>query len=106
MQHINRTDVPFEQIVANIKLIGKNRPIVIQSMFALVDRHPPTAEQIDAFSQRLIELRDAGAKIKLVQVYSPNRPCPHPGVEHLPLRNLSLIAQTVRQATNLKVEVY
>jgi len=106
LEHINRTDVPFERILANIKLVGRDRPIVIQSMFALVDRHPPTGEQIDAFSQRLVELRNAGAKITLVQIYSPNRPCPHPGVEHLPLRNLSLIAQAVRQATGLKVEVY
>ena len=58
------------------------------------------------FAQRLLELKNDGAQISLVQIYSATRPTARSVCSHLPLRTLSRIAQTVRQATGLKAEVF
>ena len=66
----------------------------------------PSASEIEAYVQRLRELKDAGAQIPLVQIYSATRPTPHSECGHLPLRTLSHIAQRVREASGLKAEVF
>ena len=60
----------------------------------------------DLFIQRLRELKESGAQIPLVQIYSATRPTAHSECSHLPLRNLSAIAQRVREATGLEAEVF
>jgi hypothetical protein len=66
----------------------------------------PPASEIEAYIQRLHELKGAGAQIPLVQIYSATRPTPHSECGHLPLRTLSHIAQRVREVTGLKAEVF
>jgi hypothetical protein len=51
-------------------------------------------------------LRDDGARIELVQIYSATRPTARSGCRHLPLKVLSGIAHQVREQTGLRVEVY
>jgi wyosine [tRNA(Phe)-imidazoG37] synthetase (radical SAM superfamily) len=98
--------VPLEKILANILLIGKQRPIIIQSLFASINGQEPPAEEIEEFAMRLRELKEGGAQISLVQVYSANRPVPQHSCGHLPLRSLSRIAQVVRLVSGLRAEVY
>ena len=52
------------------------------------------------------ELKQAGAQIALVQIYSATRPTLHSECGHLPLKVLSNIVHTVRQTTGLKAEVF
>jgi wyosine [tRNA(Phe)-imidazoG37] synthetase (radical SAM superfamily) len=106
MNRVNRTDVALEIILANILLIARERPVVIQSLFPSINGEAPPLAEIDAYVQRLKELKAAGAQIPLVQVYSATRPTPHSECGHLPLRALSAIAQRVREATGLKAEVF
>ena len=47
---------------------------------------PP--EEIDQYIQRLRELKDAGAMISLVQIYSATRPTAHSECGHLPLQSV------------------
>ena len=54
----------------------------------------------------LKSLKEAGAQISSVQIYSANRPTPHSECSHLPLRTLSNIAKRVREAAGLKAEVF
>jgi hypothetical protein len=54
----------------------------------------------------LKELKAGGAQISLVQIYSAARPGVNSEWGHLPLRVLSQIAQTVRQTTGLRAEVF
>ncbi len=63
-------------------------------------------EEIEQYALRLVELQRAGAQISLVQIYSATRPSPNSESGHLPLKALSRIAQTVRQATGLAAEVF
>jgi wyosine [tRNA(Phe)-imidazoG37] synthetase (radical SAM superfamily) len=106
MQRVNGTDVPLEKILANILFVSRQRPVVIQSLFPMLDGQPPSSEEIEAFSQRLKALTQSGGHISLVQIYSATRPQAHPRCGHLTLRQLSQIAQAVRAITGLKVEVF
>jgi len=103
---INRSDIPLEQVLNNIQLIGKQRPVVIQSLFPLYNGAAPAWEEIESYSARLEQLKSEGTKISLVQIYSANRPPHSPLSDHLPLRTLSKIAQHVRERTGLNVEVF
>lgn len=103
---INRTPVPYEKILHNILLLGRQRPVVIQSLFVAVDGEDPPARQIEQYAQRLKELKQNGAQIALVQVYSATRPTHQPACSHLPLKSLSRISQIVRCAAEVPVEVF
>ena len=106
MKQVNRTAVPLEKVLANILLIGRQRPVIIQSLFPMINGQEPPAEEIRQFAQRLRELKECGANISLVQIYSATRPSTHSECGHLPLKSLSDIAQVVRAQTGLTVEVF
>jgi wyosine [tRNA(Phe)-imidazoG37] synthetase (radical SAM superfamily) len=102
---VNRSAVPLEKILSNILLLGRQRPVVIQSLFPAISGEEPPLEEIEAYSHRLRDLKNAGAQISLVQIYSATRPSPNSQSGHLPLKVLSRIAHIVRQTTGLTAEV-
>ena len=106
MDLVNRGNVRIETVMENIVSLGRIRPIVIQSLFPQMYGAKPATEEIDAYLDRLRELKDAGTKIDYVQVYSAHRPAIHPDCGHLPLRDLSAIARRVREETGLRAEVF
>ena len=103
---IDSPDTSFEHVMKNILATGQQRPIVIQSLFPAIDGEGPNAEEIDAYVQRLQSLKQAGAQISLVQVYSAHRVATNPRCSHLPLKSLSDIAKRVREGTGLRAEVF
>lgn len=103
---VNRAEVPLEKILGNILMLGRMRPIVIQSLFPAIGGEEPPLEEIEQYSRRLLELKNAGADISLVQIYSATRPSQNSESGHLPLRVLSRIAHNVRQTTGLRAEVF
>lgn len=108
-EYINTVDRPrvsLDKVLANILALGRQRPVVIQSLFPGINDEEPSLEEIDQFAQRLKELKARGAQISLVQIYSAARPMSHAECGHLPLKVLSHIAQFVRQETGLKAEVF
>ncbi len=106
MNRVNRPDCPLERILANILLVARRRPVVIQTLFPSVCGEAPPASEIEAYVQRLRELKGAGAQISLVQIYSATRRTTQSECGHLSLRLLSSIARSVRDATGLKAEVF
>jgi hypothetical protein len=46
------------------------RPLVIQSLFMRVNGEPPSADELNAFCDRLNEITAAGGMLKLVQIYT------------------------------------
>lgn len=106
---LNKVDRPnghLKKILANILMVGRQRPVIIQSLFPAINGEEPPVEEIEQYARRLHELKVHGAQIPLVQIYSATRPTPHSGCGHLPLKTLSRIAQTVRQIAGLKAEVF
>jgi len=106
VNRVNQSDVPLEKILSNILLTGRQRPIVIQSLFPALNDEEPPLEEIEQYSRRLLELKNAGADISLVQIYSATRPTAGSQCGHLPLKVLSRIAHTVRQTSGLRAEVF
>ena len=106
MERINRPTVLLAKVLANILAVARQRPVVIQSLFPALNGQEPPELEIREYAQRLKELKDAGANIPLVQIYSATRPTPHSECGHLPLRSLARIAQTVRDTTGLRAEVF
>lgn len=106
MELVNRSTVTLEKVLANILATAKQRPVIIQSLFPLLNGAPPAPEEIDQYAHRLRELKEAGARIPLVQIYSATRPTPHSECRHLPLNSLSQIARTVRAIAGLDAEVF
>ncbi len=106
MDRVNRSEVPLGFILNNILALAKKRPVIIQSLFAQVNGLPPATGEIEMFARRLLRMKQAGADIPLVQIYSAHRPAMNSGVAHLPLRALSEIARRVHDVTGLKTEVF
>ena len=106
LNRINGSTASLEKILGNILLVGRQRPVVIQSLFPALNGEEPPACEIEEYALRLKELKEAGATIPLVQIYSATRPAARPECGHLPLKSLSQIAQTVRRVTGLKAEVF
>jgi len=106
MDRVNRTSLSLKKVLANILHIGRERPIVIQSLFPLLKGQEPPPEEIEFYVGHLQKLKSDGAQISLVQVYSAHRPSHHPECGHLPLKSLSRIAQRVREVTGIPAEVF
>lgn len=106
MDKVNRGDITLKKVLANILIIARERPVVIQSLFPLIDGAEPPPEEIEEYVNRLQELKAGGADISMVQIYSAHRPPNRPQFGHLPLRSLSRIARRVREVTGLKAEVF
>ncbi len=106
LNKVNRASVPLEKILSNILLLGRQRPVVIQSLFPAINGEEPPLEEIEQYAHRLLELKKAGAQVALVQIYSATRPSLNSESGHLPLKVLSRIAHTVRQTTGLAAEVF
>lgn len=103
---INGSTDSLEQITFNILMLARERPVVIQSLFPALDGAEPPQFEIELYALRLKHLREQGADIPLVQIYSASRPTARPGCGHLPLSSLSRIAQTVRRVAGLRAEVF
>jgi len=106
MRDINKSPVPLSTIIDNIVALGQWRPVIIQSLFCSLNEAEPEDEEIDLYIQQLLEIRDQGADISEVQIYSIVRPPSHAACGRLSLSQLSLIARRVRSETGLNVEVY
>ncbi|MGA2244827.1 MAG: radical SAM protein [Verrucomicrobiota bacterium] len=107
MKQINRPEhTTLKNVMANILQIGRERPVVIQSLFPMLAGEEPDSEEIEGYVHRLQELVAGGAQISLVQIYSAHRPAQNPSCRHLPLSSLSAIARRVREKTGLRAEVF
>jgi wyosine [tRNA(Phe)-imidazoG37] synthetase (radical SAM superfamily) len=106
MDRIDHSDCPLEKILENILFAGRQQPVIIQSLFMMLDHEEPSAEEIEQYTQRLRDLKNYGAQIPLVQIYSATRPMVRPGYNCLSLKTLAQIARYVRENSGLRVEVF
>jgi wyosine [tRNA(Phe)-imidazoG37] synthetase (radical SAM superfamily) len=105
-QLVDRTPIPFQQILDNITNAARLRPIVIQALFMRVHGEPPPPEELDAFCDRLNEIVAAGGRIKLVQIYTIARRTTESYVSPLSNDEVDRIVDLVRGRTNLPVAAF
>jgi wyosine [tRNA(Phe)-imidazoG37] synthetase (radical SAM superfamily) len=105
-QRIERTTIPFERILTNLREAARVRPLVIQSLFLRVDGVGPPAGEIAAFCARLNEILGAGGRLDRVQVYTVARRPAEDYVSPLSAEEVDQIAATVRALVPVPVEAY
>jgi wyosine [tRNA(Phe)-imidazoG37] synthetase (radical SAM superfamily) len=105
-QLVERTPIPFRQILDNILLAARARPIVVQSLFMRIDGEPPSQTELAAFCDRLSEILTGGGQISLVQVYTVARRPAEPIVSPLTDGEVDAIVKMVRSKTGLAAEAF
>src|SRR5262245_52890478 len=98
---IDRTPIPFRQILDNITAAARVRPLVIQSLFMRVNCEPPSQAELEAFCDRLNEITTAGGQLKLVQIYTIARRPTESYVTPLADIDVDAIVDLVRTRTGL-----
>jgi wyosine [tRNA(Phe)-imidazoG37] synthetase (radical SAM superfamily) len=103
---VDRTPIPFQQILDNITAAARVRPLVIQALFMRVSGEPPSQQELDAFCDRLKEIKAAGGKLKLVQVYTVARKPTESYVTPLPDAEVDAIVELVKRRTGIPAKAY
>jgi wyosine [tRNA(Phe)-imidazoG37] synthetase (radical SAM superfamily) len=103
---VDRTTIPFQQILDNITAAARVRPLVIQSLFMRVRGEAPPPAELEAFCRRLSEITAAGGQIKLVQVYTVARQPAESYVTPLADAEVDAIVELVRQRCGLAAAAY
>lgn len=95
-QRINRSCFPLSQVLRNIRDTARVRPIVLQSLFLRYGGVGPAPHEVTAYRTRVEELLAAGARFKLIQVYTVARPTPDADATPLEAPALEEIADLLR----------
>lgn len=105
-QLVERTQIPFRQILDNITSAARVRPLVIQALFMRIHGEPPSPAEQAAFCDRLQEITAGGGQLKLVQIYTVARRPAESFVAPLSDAEVDALAALVRQHTGLPVAAY
>ena len=105
-QQVERTKIPFQQVLDNITAAARLRPLVIQAMFLRIDDVGPTDEEQRAFCDRLSEITAAGGKLSLVQIYTVARQPAESCVSALSDREVDTLVELVKKETGLACQGY
>lgn len=103
-QLIERTAIPFQQVLDNLLTAARIRPLVIQSLFMQVNGTPPSEHEIQAYCQRLNEITDNGGSLASVQIYTIARQPAESYVTPLADEYVDAIVKQVTTQTGLRVE--
>jgi wyosine [tRNA(Phe)-imidazoG37] synthetase (radical SAM superfamily) len=103
---VERTTVPFRQVLDNITQAAQVRPLVIQSLFMRIHGAAPSEAELEAFCARLGEIVAAGGRIKLVQVYTVARRPAESFVTPLADAEVDAVVALVRQRTGLAAQAF
>lgn len=105
-QLVERTTIPFQQILDNITLVAQVRPVLIQALFMQIHGEGPARSEQQAFCDRLNEIVAQGGKIQLVQLYTVARPPAESFVTPLSDEEVDQFVELVQQQTGLDVVGY
>jgi wyosine [tRNA(Phe)-imidazoG37] synthetase (radical SAM superfamily) len=103
---VDRTPIPFRQILDNIAAAARIRPLVIQALFMRVHGQPPSQAELAAFCDRLNEIVSAGGTLKLIQVYTVARRPAESFVAPLSDAEVDDIVKLVQERTGLTAKAY
>ncbi len=95
-QRINCSTVPLERILDNLMLASRQRPVVVQSLFSELHGQAPTAAEIHAWVQRLLQVVQSGGRVREVQVTTVARAPRDPACRALGRTRLEAIAAQLR----------
>lgn len=95
---VDRSAVPFDRVLSNLLLCGRERTLTIQTLFAQHHGAPPSDDELRAWAGRLRDLAAGGASVGWVQVHTVSRPPAESFVQPLTLDLLERAADLARAA--------
>jgi len=105
-QRVDRTKVKLAEVMENLIVTARKRPIVIQSLFMRLDGEGPPREEQDAYCDRLCEIIAAGGQVKHVQVHTIARTPAESFATPLEDAEVDALAEFVKCRTGLAIEAY
>ena len=105
-QLVDRPNVTLRHVLDNILDAARVRPVVIQSLWMRVDGQAPEVTQLQAYCDRLNELRAAGGQLKAIQLYTIARKPAEARVSPLPDAELDALAEFVRGRVAVPIDVF
>ena len=105
-QLIERTSIPFQQILDNLEAAAQVRPLVIQSLFMQVNQEAPTEKELELYCDRLAQILSDGGQISLVQVYTIARRPAESFVTPLADHEVDRIVELVTSKTGIQAVGY
>jgi histidinol dehydrogenase len=111
-QKINRTTLPYEQLIEKIKDFTACTPVTIQTMLCAVEGKTPSIEETKSWEALITELAATQTGIRKVQLYGKARSAPEdPLASELPAEYLEERASSLRgifaeKGITTPVEVY
>jgi len=105
-QAIDRSKIKLADVMANLAIAARRRPIVIQSLFVRLNKEPPPPVEQTAYCDRLSEIVAAGGQIKLVQIHTIARPPADSSATPLENAEVDALAELVKNRTGLAVAAY
>ena len=103
---IERTSIPFRQVLDNIAAAARVRPLVIQALFMRVAGEPPSQDELIAFCDLLNEISHAGGQLKLIQIYTIARKPAESFVQPLHDTEVDAIVDLVTHRTALTAKAF
>jgi wyosine [tRNA(Phe)-imidazoG37] synthetase (radical SAM superfamily) len=106
-QLVDRCDVPFDRLLANILDAGRKRPIILQSLFMAVNGEPLPDAEFEAYCDRVADMLKQGCRIKDVQLHTIARQTAESYVQPLSNAHLDrLLAIFKERFPDLNADVY
>lgn len=103
---IDRSRVPFSEILAGITDVAKQNPVVLQTLFCRMAGQGPSDAEIAAYCRRIQDILAAGGAIDHIQLHSVCRRTAVAACTGLEPPILNQIAAEIRETTGVTVEVY
>lgn len=103
---INKTTIPFQRVLDNLLRVGRERPIIIQTLFPRIDGSRIEAAEVAAYARRLADLAAAGARIDHVQLYTIARRPADSRLSSLSAEELEAIAGEIVAGVNVPIQIY
>ena len=103
---VDRPNVTLQQVLESILDAARVRPVVIQSLWMRIDGAAPPEVEVSAYCRRLNELREAGGRIKGLQLYTIARRPAEPSVTPLGDEELDRLAEAVRARVDVPIETF
>jgi len=106
-QAINRSHIPLEQVIENLKFAGTRWPIIIQTLFLEWEGCGPSEREVGLYIDRLRRLLDGGVHLLGLQLHTVARPTPEAGAKPLPPVILNGIANNIKnELPDISLDVF
>jgi wyosine [tRNA(Phe)-imidazoG37] synthetase (radical SAM superfamily) len=105
-REIDKTQVPFQRVLDNILKVSKQYPIIIQTLFTIMDQEVIPQSEVEAYAKHLRSILEQGGQIKEVHLHTLARPPAYPRVESLTKTQLDQIATTIQNIVDLPITTF